>query len=381
MARRIQQGGSRPLKICYLIDYLFSVNGGTERQLYLLITGMLSRGHRVELVVLRHTEFTRNLRDFPCPVHCAEIQSLLSAASLPRMVALRRRLLEGKFDVVHGFFNDTAMLLPLLSVGSPWKVYTSRRDMGIWYTRARLYLLRLLARTQVRVICNSQAVSDYTCAMEGISRARIRVIHNGLGPVPLGGEDVVNECAAIRARITGKALKVVTVANVRPVKNLEDLILAAGHVVKECPSSLFLVAGHISDPAYHRSLMAMIRDLNLESHFEFIGPVKEPRHWLGNFDIGVLTSSSEGFSNTLMEYLEAGLPAVATKVGGNSELIDHGETGYLYEPGRPRELADYLLRIWRDDGVRASLKVSSREASRRFTLDFMLGRYEEEYAL
>src|SRR5690606_8983222 len=117
--------------------------------------------------------------------------------------------------------------------------------------------------------------------------------------------DIEKESAWIRAMVSDKSLKIVTVANVRPVKNLEDLILAASKVVVECPSCVFVVAGHLSDPKYHQKLLTMIQELGLESHFEFLGPVKEPRRWLDVFDIGVLTSSSEGFSNTLMEYLEA----------------------------------------------------------------------------
>lgn len=363
------------MKIAYVIDYLYSVNGGTERQLYILIEGMVSRGHTVDLYVFRDTEFTKNLLDFPCPVHCLNVESVLSPGGLIRLIQFRKRIIADNVDVLHGFFNDVALSLPPLMLGSNVKTFTSRRDMGIWYSPAKLLFLRLFRFASIRLICNSIAVAKFTFEQEWKAKESIRVIYNGMNRFNVDP----SSCSCDWAPEKGKNINIILVANVRPVKRVEDLIRAASLVAEHGYHPQYYVVGHLQSDGYTDSLRALLRQHHLEGDFHFTGPVSEPRGALERFDIGVLTSASEGFSNTLMEYLDAGLPVVASRVGGNPELVADGETGFLYEAGDVNALADCILKLIEDDRIRNLFAANAKQMITRFDRATMIETHEKEY--
>lgn len=366
------------MKIVYVIDYLYSVNGGTERQLCMLINGMVARGHEVELYVFKDTDFTRNLTDFSCPVHCLNIFSLVSLASFRSLLYFRQQMLVKHVDVVHGYFNDVALALPPLMIGTGIKTYTSRRDMGIWYTPAQLWFLRLFGFTKTRLICNSLAVAKYTQEKEWKSQDSITVIYNGIEPLDAQESAVLSDWAPQRIEDSG-VINVVLVANIRPVKRIEDLVKAA-NILNDGKNRIeYYLIGHLSDPAYHEFLLTLLRQYNLENNFHFIGPVTEPRASLGRFDLGVLTSESEGFSNAVMEYLDAGLPVVVSNVGGNPELVTDGFNGFLYKIGDYMALAECLKKLVSDAGLNENFAANSRNALRQFRSRTMLDHHEVEY--
>lgn len=152
-------GKVRPLKIYYVIDYYDGPYAGTEKQLWLLIREMAARGHEVRLFVFRHTSYTRQAQDFPCPIELCDVSKMLSLNALLRMRELRQRVLRDKPDVVHAFFNDAAILVPIWCSTADTAVITSRRDLGFWYSKSILWGLRLANTRVSRIICNSEAVA------------------------------------------------------------------------------------------------------------------------------------------------------------------------------------------------------------------------------
>lgn len=339
---------------------------------------MVSRGHEVELYVFMHTEFTKSLSDFPCPIHCLSINSLLSPTKLLALWNFRKSLLTRNVDVVHGFFNDVALILPPLMIASGIRTYTSRRDMGIWYTSSKLCFLRLFRFAQVKLICNSLAVAKVVHKMEWKQQKSIVVIYNGIDPYFPVEEENLCDWAPQRRDDLG-IIKIVLVANVRPVKRIEDLIRAANRLHHGNSRFQFYVVGHISDQLYYDSLQELIYRYQLGGHFHFVGQVAEPRCCLARFDIGVLTSETEGLSNTIMEYLQAGLPVVASRVGGNPELLVDGHNGFLYKVGDDKALADCLNTLADDVNLRQALSAKAKDSMMEFDSKIMIERYEKEY--
>ena len=368
------------MKLVYIIDYLYSVNGGTERQLYMLINGMVARGHEVELYVFKDTDFTKNTSDFPCPIHCLTIFSLVSLASFRRLLNFRQQMIAKNVDVVHGYFNDVALVLPLLMMGTGIKTFTSRRDMGIWYTTSRLWLLRLFCFAKTRLICNSLAVAGFTHENEWKSRDSITVIYNGLEPFDATNSKGLAEWAPRRTENSG-VVNVVLVANIRPVKRIDDLVKAANQLNNGQIRIEYYLVGHISDPVYHEYLLTLLRQYNLEDNFHFTGPVSETRASLGNFDIGVLTSESEGLSNAVIEYLYAKLPVVVSNVGGNPELVTDGVNGFLYKSGNYLALAECLNKLVTDVTLREKIAANAKynDMLRQFDSLAMVAYHEAEY--
>jgi glycosyltransferase involved in cell wall biosynthesis len=373
------------MKISYIIDRLYNINAGTERQLHRLIEGMLAAGHSVDLYVLRDTDYTwsvknfpESVKKFPCKITNLNIQSIFSVRCWNTLWKLRNKLESDGCKVLHGFFNDVALTIPIAFLFSKIKVYTSRRDMGIWYSALSLLLLRLTAPTATQVICNSKAVAKHTADKEWKSMARIAVIYNGISPLQQQSSSSSSLPEWYRPSQNPKA---VLIANLRPVKRIEDLINAAHKLAIAGLSVDFYIVGDFAEPTYYDFLNNKIAEHGLEENIFFTGLLAEPREHLHLFDIGVLTSESEGLSNSILDSLDAGLPVIASHVGGNPELIEDGENGLLYNVGDSDQLADCIELLASDPGMRAALSQQAKQKARRFDMQTMIRLHEAEYIL
>jgi L-malate glycosyltransferase len=150
------------------------------------------------------------------------------------------------------------------------------------------------------------------------------------------------------------------VSNLRTVKGLHDFVEAARSVAEQYPLVRFVVIGE--GPLQHE-LERMIADYGLTGTFTLLGRQSDIPGYLSSFDIAVHTSESEGFSNSVLEYLGAGLPVVATNVGGNAEAL--ADAGVLVAPKDPAALAEALKSIMADPVRRAAL---GEAASARATM-------------
>lgn len=366
------------MNIAYVIDYLYSVNGGTERQLHQLIKGMVSRGHRVRLYVYRQTEFTRNLEHFDCLVECLGIESLANVGTLRKLWTFRRRLIKDHTDVVHGFFNDVALTLPVVLINSGIRIFTSRRDMGIWYSPGKLMVLRCLSWIPSAIICNCEAVAKLTSKREHKNEKEIHVVRSGIEHfLTVGDSSQTSNSEFMVESINAKVTKVVVVANIKPVKRIEDLVAAAAQL--KFLELEYWVIGHLSDRDYALTLQEQINSAGLMDRFHFTGPVKEPRALLPCFDIGVLCSESEGLSNTLLEYLDAGLVTVASNVGGNPEIISNGENGFLYSKGSVDELTSILQKLVKRPKLSSSITRRGKKVLDLFSMKNMIKKHEHLY--
>ncbi|MCL4779094.1 MAG: glycosyltransferase [Gammaproteobacteria bacterium] len=377
-------GGVRRLRIYYVIDYYDGPYAGTEKQLWLLIREMAARGHEVRLFVFRHTSYTRQARDFPCPIELCDVRKMLSLNALLRMRELRQRVLRERPDVVHAFFNDAAILVPVWCSTADTAVITSRRDLGFWYSKAILWGLRLANTRVSHIICNSEAVARVVAERERLDRSRLAVIVNAL---PL--EDLQPATMAeIPRRRTGQPtpmpdpadVNVCLVANIRPLKRIDDFVQAAARVLQACPQSRFWIAGGVPDTPYARDLVDLPRRLGIQDRVTFIGRMDNPLQLVRHCQIGVLTSETEGLSNAIMEYMDCGLPVVCTDVGGNPELVHHDDNGYLFPVGGVAELGAHLVDLVRNPEKRAAMGLAGRQHARAFSVGAIVDEHERLYA-
>jgi len=123
----------KPLKVMYLIDYFYGTSGGTERQLYELIRNLDHVLCIPSLTVMSPTPYLE-AHDFPCDVEALGIKSILQPSTLIKFMRFALRIKDLGIDVIHIFFNDSAIAAPLFSKLGGAKVVSSRRDMGFWYT-------------------------------------------------------------------------------------------------------------------------------------------------------------------------------------------------------------------------------------------------------
>jgi glycosyltransferase involved in cell wall biosynthesis len=369
---------ARPkLKIAYVIDALHTDGAGTESQLRLLIEGMRARGHTVVLYVLRHTSFSADC-DYPCEIRSAGFYSFFSLKSWRDAWQFRRAMIDQQFDVVHGFFNDVALLLPIILSFSKIRRFTSRRDMGIWYTWANLWVLRINALTRCKVISNSLAVLEHTKEREWLTPDRLFCVYNALhSKSGAQSESAIQLQAQIAA---SPAIAVGLVANIKPIKQIETLVNAAAEIKKQTQAHIdYHVIGAIADTAYAHEIQVLIEQHGLSDCFFMHGAIANVREVLQSFDIGVLSSASEGLSNTALEYLQAGLATVLSNTGGNPEIVTHGKNGLLFTPGDPHELAVQLKSLIEDAALRAQLGQAATASAERFSQAAMCETYAGIY--
>jgi glycosyltransferase involved in cell wall biosynthesis len=124
----------------------------------------------------------------------------------------------------------------------------------------------------------------------------------------------------------------------------------------------------------------LLRRLHLGGHVRLVGLRTDVAHLLPGADAGLLTSISEGIPLTLIEAMAAGLPVVATRVGGNPEVVSDSATGLLAPAGDPAALAEQVLRLAETPELRQRLGEAGRQRAReRFSEDRMLDDYQRLY--
>jgi glycosyltransferase involved in cell wall biosynthesis len=230
-----------------------------------------------------------------------------------------------------------------------------------------LQLERLLAPRTRGFICVSGAVRRLALERRLAASAVLHTVHNGapvcepaLAPVP----------ELDRFAAEGPLAGCITV--LRPGKGVETFLEAAPHVLKRVPSARLAVIGNGS---LDSTLKRDARALRLDGRLRFFGYSPPSARQLRSLDVFVLPSPWEAFPIASLEAMACGVPQVATNVGGIPEAVRDGTTGLLCPPNDPYRLADQIVRLVSDPGLRARMSHASRERHRRFfTLERMLDR-------
>jgi glycosyltransferase involved in cell wall biosynthesis len=234
-------------------------------------------------------------------------------------------------------------------------------------TRGHLAWQRAAYRAAHAVVANSAAAAEQL-RREGVPSAKIRVIPNGV------------DCAALSPapRMPARPIRrVVTVANLRPEKGHDTLILAASRIVDERPDTEFLIVG---DGPLRESLEQQVACRGLGSRVQFLGERNDVPALLASSDLFVLPSRSEACPNSVLEAMAAGLPLVASRVGGVPELVESGAHGLLVDPDRPDELAAAMLNLMNRPQFAFGLGHAARErVERQFSFDRMVSGFEHLY--
>lgn len=341
--------------------------GGTQRQFLEFLRG-LDRSRfspRVACFDARGAWATR-VRELDVPLRVFPIAGFARPNTVRQLAAYRGWCRDSRLDVVHTWeiYSNIFGLPGAALAGVPVR-FGSRRGLNPDRSPGLRYLQRLAYRAAHRIVANSQAGARQLIR-EGVTDVQIAVLYNGL------------DLDAFPERSLSSApRRVLTVAGLRPIKGIDVLIEAAAEVVQHIPDARFTIVGDGPD---REVLEAQARRLGLEPHVEFLGHRDEIPSLLAATDLFVLPSRSEAFPNALLEAMAAGLPAIATAVGGVLEVVEDDRTGVLVEPEKPAVLARALIGLMRDRDRAARLGRAARAAMReRYSLRSMVQRLEDLY--
>ena len=291
-----------------------------------------------------------------------------ASADLRWTAALRSLLVERRFDVLHAHLPYTAAIgrlvaLTLLPKHRPVLVYT---EHSLWNKAA--VVTKALNRATVgmdrALIVVSTAARD---ALPSALRSRARVVVHGVDRARFAAliEDRADLRRAVRAElaVADDEVLALTVANLRSEKGYDVLIEAARLAVAAGAPVRFVSVGRgqLDD-----ELAAQAEAPGLAGHIQFLGTRTDTPRLMAGADIFVLPSHQEGLPVALMEAMSAGLPVVATIVGGVPDVVTNDVEGLLVPPGRPDLLAEAVVRVVDDPALRSRLAASSLARSELF---------------
>lgn len=298
------------------------------------------------------------------------------AVQLKRFASHLRRT---KVSVVQSsdFYTNIFGMLGAALAGVPVRI-AARRE-GAERPAFQRRVERGSYRLAQAVIANCETVRKELIA-EGVPEQKVITSYNGLhperyAPCPESQQaELLSELGLPQA--IGRRL-VTIVANLRPVKDHSTFLRAARQVRSVVPDAAFCLAGEgeLLEP-----LRRLAAQLGLENDVFFAGRCVRVAELLSVSEIGVLSSSSEGFSNAIIEYMAAALPVVATEVGGAREAILEGETGHLVGTGDASSMASRIIDLLSDPERAAEMgKRARRVVEERFSSAALLERTHRLY--
>jgi glycosyltransferase involved in cell wall biosynthesis len=369
----------RRRKVFFLVD---SLNvGGTETQAVELALRLPVSEYEIMMGCLRaQGPLLEKLRGSAVKVREFHPSGGLdSAAGLYELIRLARYLRREKFDVVHTHdLWSNLMGVPAARLAGVPAIVSSRRDLAHfdWYQGKRRHWLRRIQNLSGVVLANATPIRDALISEDGFAPGKLRVIHNGVDT------EKFQRAQRDRARLfpdVGNEILVVLVGNMHSdVKGHPWLIAAAPTVVREFPEVRFVFAG---DGESRLTFAAQVAQLGLEGKFKFLGRRSDIPEILASCDLAVLPSRAEGLPNAVLEYMAAGLPTIASRVGGMAELVQDGVTGLLVPAEDANALAGALLQFLRDpEQARQIANNGQRFAVENFSFERLIREIDELYA-
>lgn len=273
-----------------------------------------------------------------------------AAAAVAKLALWLRRT---RPDIVHAILPEAVILSASAAELARVPVLIgSRRSMVDCYRTQKLpsYADRVASRRCDVMLGNSESVTREIVALDNIDEDRVIRIFNGLDTNRFHPGD-----RSERQKYGWEPEHIVfgVVANFIAYKRHIDFIVAAQQIAKNCPQARFVMAG--DDRGILDSLKAEIRERGLEALFTIIPGTREPEHLYPALDVYICSSETEGLSNVLLEAAACGLPIVATRVGGNAEIVIENETGLLADAHDPEALAAAALKLARDPEMRRAM--------------------------
>jgi lipopolysaccharide heptosyltransferase II len=341
--------------------------GGVETGTVDFAKYLVKHGHKA-VVVSNGGELVTGLealgaRHYRLPVHQKSLWAFLRRAR-----ALRKIILDEHIDIVHARSRVPAWI----------SYFACRHTKAAFITTCHgFYKNRLFSQVMgwsKLVIVPSKVIARHMIENFKVAPCSIRCIPRSVdlekfsqpGPPP------------------GRSTCVVTIiGRLTPLKGHTFFLKAMAKVVRSVPYAKIWVAGEApaKRPAYKQELQMLARRLGLESHVEFLGNRRDIPQVLERTDILVLsTVTPEAFGRVILEAQAAGVPVVATNVGGVVDIIDDGETGLLVFPKDTDAMAEAVVRLAKDRALAGRLVARAKiKLQNNFTVDHMASKTVEVY--
>ncbi|SFB10833.1 glycosyltransferase [Azotobacter beijerinckii] len=303
-----------------------------------------------------------------CPLHAVGVfRGVLDREPYRQALRVVR---EFRPHIIHGAVFEGVSLATLLGRLARVPVIIGEETSDPVNRRWRGHLLlRLLGTLSHQMVAVSPAVEQYLLERLHLPRSKVTLINNGVAEMAPPDE---NQIRALREQfeLAPDHFVIGTVGRLLDRhKRVSDLIRALAALLPACPEARLLIVGRGPDEGMLRELAGQ---LGVAAQVRFAGYQADPQPCYALMDVFALASAMEAFGLVLVEAMQAGLPVVATRVGGIPGVVDEGASGLLVPPGQPPALAEALLALQRDPARRQAM---GRAGQRLAAANFGAERY------
>jgi L-malate glycosyltransferase len=372
----------KPVRVLLVTDTRILGPGGSERFLCNLLANLHAPRFEVDVVQLCDPP-RGDFRDPPGGDHIHleyhPVDAVYGMRAMRVYRELARRVRAGRYDIVQSQHEKSDILCALLPRGpmGPLRI-SNRRDTGFQKGRLIRAGFRAINHRFDRVIAPSRAILDGLVREERVREERTQCLPNGVDTTrfrPVEPAERSRRRAALG--LPPHAFLFGCVARLRAVKRHCDMLDGFALATVDRPdASLVLVGnGELDEP-----LRAQARLLGIEQRVLFLGDRDDVESLLPLLDAFVLTSSTEGMSNAVLEAMACGLPTIATAVGGNPETVDAPSTGLLIPAYSPQSVARAMRELLLDvDRAREMGRRARRRVEECFSIDAMVAGFCRVY--
>jgi len=335
--------------------------GGREKALLSLADALQTRGWKVEVLT-----FLPGLLDQLFVQRGIPVRTFQARLKMQRISQLRRYLMQHRPNIVHthlfsaGFWGRIAAKL----AGVPVIIHT---EGGMPFEEKRWKRIpaeRLLTQFSDRVVCVAGAIKDHLVQVGGLPAESLVVIPNGIE---------TDELLKIPLRPIADPPRIFSAGRLYNVKGYDVLIRAFAQVDRY--NGKLVLAG---DGPEAGALRQLADTLGVANRVEFLGYRDDIHGLLGQSDLYVTPSRSEGLSNSILEAMAAGVPVIATDVGGNRELLEGA--GRIVPPENPKSMAASITEAVKESEITMTLAKKARQRIiDHYTLNKVVAAHEELY--
>ena len=219
------------------------------------------------------------------------------------------------------------------------------------------------------MIAVSSSVRQYLINL-GLPKDHVELIPNG---IDLGGR---RSAVGGRRKGDNRAPIIGTIGSLNKTKGLNYLISAMPHILKQYPLATLEIIG---DGPEKQRLIDDSRQYGIQKHVSLLGRKLDVRKYLNYWDVFVLPSTAETFGIVLLEALEAGVPVIASKVGGIPDIIENNENGLLFEPENPKAIVKAITDILEHPVLAAKFKREGQKTLQKFAWSKIIKKVELLY--
>jgi glycosyltransferase involved in cell wall biosynthesis len=361
----------KPLRLLLVVDSLEV--GGAERHVVDLAAALRRKGHEVEVACSVAGGLAERLQEAGVPFRPLTDRLVKRRVSPAYARGVRRLIRVKTFDLVHAHIYASAVAAAIATRKTGPQLVITEHTEASWQTWWTRRVSRWAHGRASHTIAVSTPIRRRLIEKDRVPPDRVSLIPNAVVPAP----DDPPDLSGVLPDGWPEGPLVGVVARLQPEKGVATFLEAAARVSRFSPETRFLVAG---DGPLCEELQGLAERLGMEDRVLFLGYRSDARALMGLLDVLVVPSMTEGSPLIVLEAMAAGVPVVASDVGGVPDQARHGEEGLLVPPGDPEALAGAMGELLRDPKRARRLGAAGRRRTENgFSHETLVRRIEGVY--